>query len=110
MLQVGDKVKLDFFSPPSISRSQHRDNYFLTILHKNREETGLSGSSVSNLTPKNNVRNVISGGWRRDETLYAAKRQEQDGDQYGFCHEAKSFLTFGGVPCRTITPNGIGSH
>lgn len=47
---------------------------------------------------------------RCDETVFAANRQEQDGDQYGFCHEAKSFLTFGGVPCRTITPNGIGSH
>lgn len=31
------------------------------------------------------------GGWRCDETFCAAKRQEQNEDQYGFCREANRF-------------------
>lgn len=31
------------------------------------------------------------GAWQSDETFSAAKRQEQNEDQYGFCHKANRF-------------------
>lgn len=91
--------------------------YIYTVRDPKEKKKGEARCVVALSSPHhslwNNVRIVI-WSWQRAETFYAAKRQKQNEDQYVFfflfLSQGKSFLTFGGVPCRTITQNGTGPH
>lgn len=110
MLQVGDKVRRDLIFSTSHPEIKWRENYSINILPQIEE----AGIVLASLFPISHQRTTWEMSFLKaggvTKTLYAVKRREQDGDRCGFCHEAKSFLTFGRVPCRTITPNGTGAH